>query len=99
MAGYRLTRAAEADFERLVEYGLDRFGLQQARDYRDSLKERFRAIAEHPNRYPAVDAIRSGYRRSVYGSHAIYYRIEDDAVTIVRILGRENPKTELPKVN
>ena len=43
-----------------------------------------------------MDHIRSGYRRSVYGVHSIYYRAEAAGILIVRVLGRQNPQTSLP---
>jgi toxin ParE1/3/4 len=49
-------------------------------------------LAENPRLWPAVDHIRPGYRRSVYGRHSIYYRIDPDAIVIVRILGQQDPQ-------
>jgi toxin ParE1/3/4 len=40
--------------------------------------------------YPAVDHIRVGYRRSVCGVHAIYYRLDSEGVEIVRILKNQD---------
>lgn len=95
MARYRLSRLADADFEGIFEFGIDRFGLEQAVAYLSGLKERFEQLAEQPELYPQVDHIREGYRRSVYQSHSIYYRIELGGVLIVRILGHQNPDTAL----
>jgi len=47
-----------------------------------------------PLLYPDVDHIHKGYRRSVYGSHSIYYRIDPEEIVIVRILGREDPEKQ-----
>lgn len=90
MRRYELTDAADKDFERSFAYGIDTFGLDRALKYHDGMKRRFDALAEQPELYPAVDHIRKGYRRSVYGSHSIYYRIEAKHVVIVRILGRQD---------
>nr|WP_257275285.1 MULTISPECIES: type II toxin-antitoxin system RelE/ParE family toxin [unclassified Endozoicomonas] len=43
-----------------------------------------------PLHYPAVEHIRKGYLMSVYGSHSIYYQIQEDYVLIVRIMGRQD---------
>jgi toxin ParE1/3/4 len=40
--------------------------------------------------YPAADEIREGYRRSVCGVDTIYYRVVDDAVEIMAIIGRQD---------
>ena len=90
MAGYELTYAADQDFENIVEFGLDTFGVDQALRYQKGMMQRFAKLAEQPKLYPAVDHIRAGYRRSVYGSHSIYYRIESHGIVIVRILGQQD---------
>lgn len=50
-------------------------------------------MADNPELYPAVDDIRKGYRRSVYQSHSIFYRVEGENIIIVRILGQQDTKT------
>jgi toxin ParE1/3/4 len=93
---YHLTQAADADLERLYEWGIDRFGMNAADEYYDGLIARLGQIADTPQLWQEVDYIRAGYRRSVYVAHSIYYRVEDNGVLIVRVLGRENPQTSLP---
>lgn len=93
MAKYRLSAAADQDFELLFEYGIDNFGLAQAKSYVDGLIIQFQCIAQSPLHYQAVDHIRTGYRRSVYGTHAIYYVISNDCIDVMRILRSENLKT------
>jgi|TARA_B110001454_G_scaffold139146_1_gene129260 toxin ParE1/3/4 len=93
MANYKLSNAADKDFEQLFEYGIDNFGLSKAKSYVDGLIIKFQAIAENPLHYQAVDYIRSSYRRSVYGKHAIYYIVSKDNVEIMRILRSENLAT------
>lgn len=90
MGRYELANAADKDFENIFDYGIDTFGLDQALKYQDGMKHRFDELAEQPRLYPAIDYIHKGYRRSVYGSHSIYYRIEAKRVVIVRILGRQD---------
>lgn len=93
MASYRLTDQALADLDRLYEYGVVTFGLLRANEYYDGLIEHFQTLANLPLLYMAVDEIRTGYRRSVYRAHSVYYRIDDDGVEIVRVLGREDRDT------
>jgi len=54
------------------------------------MSQRFGERAEQPKLYPIVDHIRKNYRRSVYHSHSIYYRIEPERAFIVRILGQQD---------
>ena len=71
---------------------MGQFGSAQADRYFDGLFDRFDRLTENPLLYPAVDEIRAGYRRSVYGVHSIYYRVQDGDIEIMRVLGREDPK-------
>lgn len=93
MANYKLSRAAAKDFAHLFDYGIDHFGLAVASSYAEKMYICFDKIALSPLHYQAVDDIRDGYRRCVYGSHNIYYRINRDDIEIMRILGQQDPKT------
>lgn len=93
MGRYSLTESAAIDFELIFEFGIDVFGLEQALTYQNNLTRRFEKMADNPELYPAVDDIRKGYRRSVYQSHSIFYRVEGENIIIVRILGQQDTKT------
>ena len=95
MAAYKLNEEADEDLDCLYEYGVLSFGLDRADVYYDGLIERFCELADNPHLWQAVDYIRIGYRRSVFASHSIYYRIDGDNVEIMRILGKQDPKKEL----
>ncbi len=86
MSEYRLTRAAEEDLIEIARYGDENFGVEQSDRYRDQLKARFSALAVHPMRYPSIEHIHKGYRRTVCGRHSIYYRIDPTEIVIVRVL-------------
>ena len=95
MARYELANTADEDFENIFHFGIDTFGLDQATEHQNGMKQRFGELAEQPKLYAAVDHIRKGYRRSVYRAHSIYYRIEPTRVFIVRILGQQDPTQAL----
>lgn len=95
MAVYRLNAEAADDIERLFEFGIGRYGLEAAINYVDGLIRQLDELASHPLHYQAVDHIRKGYRRSVYGSHSIYFRVIGETVDVMRILGREDPSLSL----
>ena len=95
MAPYELAKAADEDFENIFDFGIDTFGLAQALDYQQGMKKRFEELASQPERYAAVDHIRTGYRRSVYRAHSIYYQIEESRIFIVRILGQQDLRKAL----
>lgn len=66
------------------------FGEVQADLYVTALLRRFKAIAVAPLKYPSVEHIRKGYRRSVCGVHSIYYQRNATSVEIMRILGKQD---------
>lgn len=85
MTNYRLSNAAKEDLIRIHQFGVD-----QADRYFDTFFEYFDMIAERPFSFQSVDYIKSGYRRCVCGSDIIYYRIVDEVVEIVTIIGRQD---------
>lgn len=93
---YCLTQAADADLERLYEWGIDRLGVNVADEYYDGLIARLAQMANTPQLWQEVDHIRAGYRRSVYVAHSICFRVEASGVLTERVLGHENPQTSLP---
>jgi plasmid stabilization system protein ParE len=66
MRQYSLSAGAEDDLRALYRYGVLTFGVAVADRYYDGLMQRFEEIAENPRLYQPVDAIRPGYRRSVF---------------------------------
>lgn len=92
VARYRLSKLAEEDLLGIAEYGDEHFGIAQSDRYRDQLKQRFSVLAEQPYLYQSVEHIQPGYRRSVCGKHSIYYRIDEQGVEIMRVLGRQDIK-------
>ena len=90
MPSYKLSNDAKMDLAYIYWRGVNEFGEVQADIYLQSLLSRFEEIAEAPSQYQAVDHIREGYRRSVCGVDSIYYRIDNDTVEVMRILGRQD---------
>ena len=91
MPKFRLSNSAVRELIDIAIYGDEHYGANASDAYRARLEKRFSIIAEQPLLYPAVDHIRTGYRRSVLDGLSIYYRIESDDIVIVRLIGRQNP--------
>jgi len=91
MKKYIVTQAAKRDLMAIAQYGDENYGIEKSDQYRDKLEQRFVSMAEQPYLYPAVDHIHDGYRRSVFGAHSIYYKIEGQGIAIMRILNRQDP--------
>jgi toxin ParE1/3/4 len=90
MAVYRLSNSAKEDLIRIHHYGIKNFGVTQADLYFESFFECFDMIAQRPYAFESVDYIRTGYRRCVCGSDSIYFRINENTVEIMAIIGMQN---------
>lgn len=90
MANYKINDEALDDIERIFEYGIEIYGLTAARDFIYQLQDRFQNIANSPLQSPAVDEIRNGYRRNVFKGHSIYFRINNETVEIMAIIGNQD---------
>ena len=95
VVNYRLSDAADRDLRLMFEYGLDSWGEHRARAFLERITNCLSDIAANPLLFPAVEAIRTGYRRRVFEGHSIYYRLEGSDVVIARILGRQDPAPSL----
>ena len=87
MAEYYLSRLAEKDIVNIASYTIQRFGIRQARLYRDGLFNAFATISDFPFIGSDQSQIKKNIRRHVYESHSIYYRIDVNEIFILRILG------------
>lgn len=92
MAEYRLSNVAKEDLIRIHHYGVQKFGELQADKYFESFFKYFELIAKRPYSFESVDEIKEGYRRCVCGVDSIYYRIHNDIVEIMAIIGKQDIK-------
>ena len=93
---YRLAPEAERDMQAIWLYTLEEWGLEQANRYADELTDAFAQLAESPKMATPCDHIRKGYRRSRVGRHAIYFRVTDYGIAVIRVLhGRMNAPSHL----
>ena len=92
MAKYKLSNTAKEDLIRIHHYGIKKFGVIQADKYFDSLFEYFDDIAQRPFSFESVDYIKTEYRRCVCGTDSIYFKMNNDFVEIMVIIGRQDLK-------
>nr|WP_042249632.1 type II toxin-antitoxin system RelE/ParE family toxin [Nonlabens ulvanivorans] len=90
MAKYRLSNEAKNDLIRIHHYGVKKFGMTQADKYFESFFEYFEIITQRPFSFESVDHIKKDYRRCVCGIDSIYYKINNDVVEIMAIVGRQD---------
>jgi toxin ParE1/3/4 len=90
MAKYRLSNDAKDDLMRIHHYGLKKFGEQQADKYFETFFEYFELFAKSPYSFESVEYIKAGYLRCVCGSDSIYYKINNDTIDIMAIVGKQD---------
>jgi toxin ParE1/3/4 len=91
----KISRRAAQHLENLYLVGVKTWGEKQADVYYDTLIKHFELLCKSPLMFVSVDAIRVGYRRSVCGKHAIYYRVTANTVEIMGVLKKQNPIKQL----
>ena len=92
MAKYRLSNEAKNDLIRIHHYGVKKFGMTQADKYFESFFEYFEIISEHLFSFESVEYIKAEYRHCPCGSNNIYYRVNNDMLEIMSIIGRQDLK-------
>jgi toxin ParE1/3/4 len=95
MPNYKLNATAKDDLIRIQHYGINRFGMIQADAYFNMFFEYFDIIAQNPYQFESVDFIKQDYRRCVCGSESIYYKVQDEVVVIMTIIGRQDFKSTI----
>jgi toxin ParE1/3/4 len=90
MGEYKLSNVAKEDLIRIHHYGVEQFGIKQADKYFDSFFMHFELIAKNPQSFESVDFIKPGYRRCVCGVDNIFYKMNEDVVEIITIIGRQD---------
>ncbi len=78
LKGYRLSRAADKDLEKIYDYTLDGFGREQAIQYLTELDDTLKELVRIPEMGRERDEIKSGLRSFPKLSHVIFYRILRD---------------------
>ena len=64
--------------------------MTKADNYFESFFEYFEIISQRAFSFESVDYIKKDYRRCVCGIDSIYYKINNDIVEIMAIVGRQD---------
>lgn len=86
---YKLSNLAVNDFSTIYEYTLLNFGIQQADLYTDSLEGIFQMLAQAPMMGRECPYLAPDLRRHDHQHHAIFYRLRDQDIFVVRILHQQ----------
>lgn len=90
MAEYRISEVAKEDLILIHHSGTLQFGEVQADRYFNSFFEKFEIIANRPYSFESAEFIKTGYRKCVCGVDTTFYRINDNIVEIMTIIGRQD---------
>ena len=78
--------AARDDLRDIWRFGVITWGEAQADRYSDTLDAAINGLGVLPYMGPVVDDVSKGLRRLVVRSHLAFYRVDGDAVRIIRVL-------------
>lgn len=87
LTGYRLSPAARLDLEAIWLYGAQTWSMDQADRYSQTLEETFERLLANPKIARERRDFDPPVRIHPTGSHLIIYRIEEDHLAILRVLG------------
>lgn len=90
MDKYIVSVSAKEDLIRIHQYGTKKFGTRQADKYFNDFFDCFKSIAENPFAFESVDFIREGYRKCVCGVDTVFFRIVNNKVQIMAIVGMQD---------
>ena len=95
MANYKFSEGAKEDLIRKHHFGVQKFGMNQADKYFNTFFEYFNKISENPFSFKTVDHIRSGYRQCPFDSDSIHFRLKENKVEIMAIIGMQDKDNKL----
>lgn len=77
---------AEEDLIDIWIYGYETWGADQADTYADSIENTLNALIRSPKKHRLRKNFRPPIRISPHVSHMIIYEIEENSITIIRVL-------------
>ncbi|KAA5802323.1 type II toxin-antitoxin system RelE/ParE family toxin [Alkalicaulis satelles] len=96
MARLRFTRDANADMKAILKYSVSQWGKSVATGYVQRLERSCERVAARPETGRTRSDLREGLRSVAVASHVVFFRIDPDSVTIVRVLhARQDPGSAL----
>jgi len=98
-SGYRLAPGALADLDDIWRYSAETWSLERADRHVDELVRLFETIAAMPTLARERTEFTPPVRIHVHESHLIVYRIADDHVAFLRLLGGRQDWVSILKVS
>ena len=88
MGVYKLSNESKVDIADIYEYGIEKFGLNQAQDYLKGLHDLFQTLADNTNIGRDAYEFFPSLKRYVYKSQMVFYLQTESGVFIVRTLSQ-----------
>jgi len=88
MGAYKLSKECEIDISEIYEYGIEKFGLNQAQEYLNGLHNLLQTLAENSAIGKDASEFYPSLKRFVYKSHMIFYLESESGIFIVRTLSQ-----------
>ncbi len=88
MTNYKLSRKAEIDLAKMYEYGIETFGLKQAKTYLSGMHTLFQVLADNATLGRDASEFILSLKRFSYKSHTIFYLVTDIGILILRVLNQ-----------
>ena len=85
---YKLSGESKSDNAGIYEYGIEKFGLDQAQDYLLGLHDLFQTLSDNVNIGRDASEFFPSLKRFMYRSHMIFYLQTDSGIFIVRVLSQ-----------
>ena len=87
MQRYKLSRKAQDDLEKIIEYSASNFGVKQARLYASQIQQSIQIASEFPKTGRQYSTKNEHlFRQYNCGRHAIFYAERSEHIFVVRIL-------------
>lgn len=81
-----LTPKAHSDIEEIWDYTAEKWGVDQAEIYLLSIQRALEGLADGSTISQSADHIRKKYRKTIVGSHTVFFKEKNAEIEIVRIL-------------
>ncbi len=88
MGVYKISRKAETDLANIYEYGIETFGMKNAKNYLLGTHQVFKILTDNINLGRDASEFMLLLKRFSYKSHTIFYLVTDIGILIVRVLNQ-----------
>lgn len=83
---YQISAKATEDLEKIWLYTFEHWSLEQADRYFKLIIEEIEYLAKNPKSGKSIHFVRKEYRMAKVKSHLIFYKTENNLVSVIRIL-------------